>query len=319
MKPLISVIAPMYNEESVVDEYCNTVLSALQKISEKYDYEIILVNDGSVDNTLQIMKKNYNKNPGEISIVNLSRNFGLEGAVHAGLSKAQGEIIVTMDADLQDPPMLILEMLKEYENGADIVSGRRIKRDYDNFLKRFSAKIFNKIFKSFSGRVKLEENVSFYRLFSQKVLNQLLELPEKNIIFRVTLPFLGMKNTVIGYERNKRFAGKSKYDLFSLVRYSLDALTSISIEPLRKIAMIIPLLFFIFIVSLIGAIVLRNSWQTVFVFIALTSFITLLNGIVLSVMSEYLAQIMIEVKHRPISIIYDYIPSGNCLRREKIK
>ena len=319
MKKLISVIAPMYNEELLIDEYCKITLSTLEKLGDQYDYEIILINDGSNDNTLEKMSIIRNNNPKEISIVNLSRNFGLEGAVHAGMTKAKGDIIVTMDADLQDPPVLIHEMLKEFENGADIVSAKRIKRKHDNLFKRFTADIFYRLFQSFSGKIKLERNVSFYRLFSKNVLNQLLRLPETNIIFRVTMPFIGMKNTVVGYERDKRFAGKSKYNLFSLIKYSRDALTSISIEPLRKIIIIIPFLFFTFIGSIIAVFFISDAWKGFFIIISIFSFFSLLNGLCLSIIGEYIAQIMLEVKQRPAAIIYDYIPSENSLSRENIK
>ena len=307
----------MYNEESLVEEYCNVTLNVLKEVSEKYSYEIILVNDGSIDNTLQIMNSIKEKNTKEISIINLSRNFGLEGAVYAGLSKAKGDIIVTMDADLQDPPNLILEMLKEFEKGYDIISGKRIKRKHDNFFKRFTADMFYKIFQSFSGKVKLERNVSFYRLFSRKVLEKLLELPETNVIFRVTMPFIGMKNTIIGYERDKRFSGKTKYNITSLIKYAIDAITGISVEPLRKIFILVPLIIILLAGSIIGIIILKNLWQIICVFTTVILFLAALNFIVLSIIAEYIAQIMIEVKHRPVSIIYDYIPSENSILREK--
>jgi dolichol-phosphate mannosyltransferase len=311
MKKLISVIAPMYNEEQVINEYCKVTLEALQNLKDRYDYEIILVNDGSKDNTLEYMKEIKSNNEYEISIINLTRNFGLEGAVYAGLTKANGDIIITMDADLQDPPSLILKMIDKYEKGADIVTARRIKRDHDSFFKRTSAGLFYQLFESLSGRVKLERNASFYRLFSKEVLIKLLDMKESNPIFRVILPFIGMKNEVIDYERDKRFAGKTKYNISSLIKYALDALTSISVEPLRRIVWCIPILFLIFIVSFICSFLAQEIFQAVCIIITVITFVSIINTICLSIIAEYVAQVMIESKRRPVSIIYDYIPSKN--------
>jgi dolichol-phosphate mannosyltransferase len=315
MKPLISVIAPMYNEELVIDEYCKETLAVLSSLRERYDYEIILVNDGSRDNTLDKMAAQQQVNPDVISIVNLTRNFGLEGAVHAGLTKAKGDIIVTMDADLQDPPSLIPTMLERFNEGYDIVNAQRAKREHDSFFKRESAALFYKIFQSFSGKLKLEQNVSFYRLFSSTVAQKLLALPEVNPIFRVTMPFIGMKNTVIEYERDKRYAGKSKYNISSLIRYALDALTGISVEPLRKTVLVVPVFVILLVLSIVMCIFARSDWRAVSVVVLFISLSSLIITVLLSVISEYLSQIMLEVKRRPVSIIYEFIPSKASMER----
>jgi dolichol-phosphate mannosyltransferase len=315
MKKLISVIAPMYNEEQVIEKYCKVTLGVLRDLKDKYDYEIILVNDGSKDSTLSRMRKIKVDNEQEISIINLTRNFGLEGAVYAGLTRAIGDIIVTMDADLQDPPSLIPKLIDEYEKGVDIVTARRVKREHDSFFKRASAALFYKLFEAFSGRVVLERNASFYRLFSRKVLVRLLEMKESNPIFRVILPFIGMRNVVVDYERDKRFAGKTKYNISSLMKYALDSLTSISIEPLRRIAWCIPILTIAFIVFFACSFFTMEILQLACIILTVITFISILNMVCLSVIAEYIAQIMIESKHRPISIIYEYVPSGNSLVR----
>ena len=157
MKKLISIVAPMYNEETLVQEYCKETLKMAEGLQENYDFEILLVNDGSKDNTFSLMLEEQSKNPDVISVINLSRNFGLEGAVNAGIRKAAGDAVVVMDADLQDPPSLIPEMIQKWEQGADIVVGSRIKRSNDNFFKKFSANMYYKVLDMLSGKLKLEK------------------------------------------------------------------------------------------------------------------------------------------------------------------
>lgn len=160
MQKLISIVAPMYNEKELVKEYCETTLNSLQSLKEKYKLEILLVNDGSKDNTLELMHEMQERYPNEITIVNLSRNFGLEGAVNAGLKKASGDAVVVMDADLQDPPSLIVEMVKKWEGGSDVVVASREKRSNDSFFKKFTANMFYKVLDSLSGKLTLEKKCS---------------------------------------------------------------------------------------------------------------------------------------------------------------
>ena len=208
MKKLISIVAPMYNEEKLVHEYCEETLKMTEKLAEKYDFEIVLVNDGSRDNTYALMLEEQQKHPKEITTICLSRNFGLEGAVNAGIKKAQGDAVVVMDADLQDPPALIPEMISKWENGADIVVGSRIKRSNDNFFKKAGASFYYKVLDILSGKLKLEKSAANFRLLSRRALNQVLDLPEVNSVFRVVVPFVGMKTDIIEYDRDKRYAGK---------------------------------------------------------------------------------------------------------------
>ena len=226
MDKLLTIIAPMYNEEPIVEQYVITTLDALEKI-KGYTHEIILVNDGSSDNTYGEMLKMQEKFPREIGVVCLSRNFGLEGAVDAGLRAATGDAVVVMDADLQDPPDVILEMVDKWEQGYDVVSAKRIKRKNDNLFKRASADFFYFVQDKLSGKLKLERNAANYRLLSRKAVDMLLSFPEVNRSFRVLVPYAGMRSTFVEYERDKRYAGKTKYNLSSMVHYALDSLTGI--------------------------------------------------------------------------------------------
>ena len=314
MKKLISIIAPMYNEEKLVHAYCEETLKVVRNLNKQYDFEILLVNDGSNDKTYEFMLSEQNINPSEISVICLSRNFGLEGAVNAGLTKANGEAVIVMDADLQDPPALIPLMIQKWEKGADVVIGSRVKRSNDSFFKKISAGFYYKILDWLSGKLKLEKNAANFRLLSRKTLSVILSLPEKNRVFRVIVPFIGMKTDTIEYDRDKRYAGKTKYSLKSMIPYALNSITGMSIEPLRKILFfqIIPML------GIIASIFGMFSYKTYMVLWIIMFFISICMILiisVLSIMAEYIAQIMIEVKGRPISIIYDYKPCQNAKKR----
>lgn len=316
MKKLISIIAPMYNEETLAHEYCKETLAMTETLKDKYDFEIVLVNDGSKDNTYAIMLEEQQAHPNEITTICLSRNFGLEGAVNAGIRKAAGDAVVVMDADLQDPPTLIPEMIEKWENGADIVVGSRVKRSNDNFFKKFGANCYYKVLDVLSGKLKLEKSAANFRLLSRKALNQVLELPEVNSVFRVVVPFVGMKTDIIEYDRDKRFAGKTKYNLKSMIPYALDSITGISVEPLRKLMYFIPLMAIAFIASLLGLILGAAAWKPACLVIMVLSVMFGFGFIAIAVVAEYVAQIMIEVKGRPISIIYNYTACENVKGRQ---
>ena len=151
----LTIIAPMYNEESLVSKYCEQVFKDLKSLEKNYGIEILMINDGSKDSTWKQMNEMYKKYYPKISLINLSRNFGLEGAINAGLEKAKGNVVIAMDADLQDPPSVILELVKKYEEGYDVVIAKRKKRKNDTFFKRFSANLYYKISDKLSGKLKL--------------------------------------------------------------------------------------------------------------------------------------------------------------------
>ena len=311
MKKMVSIVAPMYNEETLAHKYCEETLKMCNSLSDKYNFEIVLVNDGSKDRTYEIMLEEQKLNPDTITTICLSRNFGLEGAVNAGIRKASGDAVVVMDADLQDPPTLIPSMIEKWENGADVVIGSRIKRSNDNFFKKHSANMYYKLLDGLSGKLKLEKSAANFRLLSRKALNQVLELPEVNSVFRVVVPFVGMKTDIVEYDRDKRFAGKTKYNLKSMIPYALDSITGISVEPLRKIFYIIPIIVLIFIGAILGMVFATEVWKAACLVILLCSVMFGFVSVALVIMSEYIAQIMIEVKGRPTSIIYKYIPANN--------
>ena len=316
MKKLISIVAPMYNEESLVQTYCEETMKSLESVADQYDYELVLVNDGSKDQTYAKMLEQQQMHPNNITLVCLSRNFGLEGAVKAGVEKAKGDAVIVMDADLQDPPSLLPEMIHKWENGADVVVCSRVKRSSDSLFKKFTANCYYKILDSLSGKLKLEKSAANFRLLSRKAVDTFLALPESNGVFRVMVPYVGMKTEIVEYDRDKRYAGKTKYNLKNMVPYALASITGISIEPLRKIFWFIPLDFLLFIGSVIGLLVTQDIWRAMWCIILVLSVLFGLMFVAVLIIAEYVGQIMLEVKGRPLSIIYEYSPCEVAKERE---
>ena len=313
MKQLISIIAPMYNEEQVCPLYIEETMKVVRQLETKYRVEIICVHDGAKDKTLQKMYEAQQKYPQYIGVIDLTRNFGLEGAVNAGLKTATGDAVVVMDADLQDPPILILDMVEKWENGADVVVASRESRTNDSFFKRTTANIYYGILDSLSGKLKLEKSAANYRLLSRRAVDALLSLPEVNTYFRVDVPFIGMKTDKVEYNREERAAGMTNYNFVKLVQCALDGLTSISIEPLRKVMLMIPLMLMFLVFSISAALFTSGYLSILFGVSAVISFFFMLLFLVLFVMCEYIGQIMTEVRHRPTSMIYSYKPSKNSI------
>ena len=311
MVKLISIIAPMYNEEEVCPLYIEETMKVVKELEPRYRVEIICVHDGAKDHTLEKMYEAQEKYPQHVGVIDLTRNFGLEGAVNAGLKTATGDAVIVMDADLQDPPQLIIEMVKKWEAGADIVVASRETRTNDSFFKRTTANIYYKILDSLSGKMKLEKSAANYRLMSRRAVDTVIALPEVNTYFRVDVPFVGMKTDKVSYNREERAAGTTNYNFVKLVRCALDGLTSISIEPLRKVMLMIPLMVVILIGSILGAIFTDGYASLLLGVSAVISFFFTLLFVILFIMSEYIGQIMTEVRHRPTSLIYSYKPSKN--------
>lgn len=313
-KRLISVVAPMFNEEDSILEYCRVTLNALKTLSDRYNVELILVNDGSRDGTLGLMHQVRQADQDLVTIVNLSRNFGLEGAVSAGLHKAAGDAIIVMDADLQDPPALISVLVQKWEEGADVVSACRVRRASDDWFKRASANLFYGLMNALAGKIVMERKAANYRLISRRALDQILSLPEVNSVFRVEVPFIGMRRETVEYERDKRAAGKTKYNLKTMVPYALDSLTSLSVVPLHKLIYTLPL-GALFILGSIGGLVFSNgSLRIGFMICVMLSVLFEILFVSVVLVAEYVAQIMTEVKGRPTFIIYEYLPCNNAKR-----
>ena len=302
MKKIISLIVPVYNEEDCIDIFLNRMSFLLKN---KYKYELIFVNDGSEDKTLNKLLKRQ-KVDSHIKVIDLSRNFGKEAALTAGLKYAKGDVSIPLDIDLQDPPEIILEMIDKWKNGAEIVVGRRVDRTSDSFFKRFSADFFYYLFNKISNH-KIPNNVGDFRLMDRKVVEALNELGEQNRFMKGLFAWVGFKTDYVDYVRPKRLIGKSKFNGWKLFNLAIEGITSFSIEPLKIWTYLGVLIAF---TSLLAG--TRILFQIIFngvdvpgyasLFIA----ITFLGGIQLigiGILGEYLGRVYIESKKRPIFLV----------------
>ena len=301
----IDLVVPAYNEEAVIGLFFDKVLAVIDGI-KNYEFNVIMVNDGSRDQTLNLLLAARTRDP-RIEVVDLSRNFGHEAALAAGLQCASGDAVIVMDADLQDPPELMAEMLAEWEKGFDVVNARRSSRKEDSFLKRWTAKQFYRTINSLAGKVRIPENVGNYRLISARVVTLLNALPEKNRVFRVLIPYLGFATTEVQFVRPKRPAGLTHYNYTSMIRLAIDGITSATIIPLKfavNVGFVIAAAgFFYMLYIIIQAIVARDAVQG---WPSTMSIILFLGGIqlvFLGVIGEYIGRIFLEIKARPDHVI----------------
>lgn len=301
----ISVIIPMYYEEEVAEECYKRMTSVLQNI-ENYDYEIICINDGSRDKTLSILE-NLAIRDKRLKVLSFSRNFGHQCAVTAGLKYVTGDAIVIIDADLQDPPELIPEMLKLWEAGNDVIYGKRKTRDGESVFKLFTAKMFYKALNALSD-VEIPKDTGDFRLVDRKVVDTINSLPEHNKFLRGLFSWVGYKQTPFEYERKERFAGKTKYPLKKMLKLASDGIISFSTKPLKIVGGLgmisIVISFILLIYALISYIFKLNNlsagWTSLMLGITFFAGVQLLS---LWIMSEYIARIYDESKNRPQYII----------------
>lgn len=307
----ISIVVPMYNEQEVAKEFYNRTTSVLTKLVE-YDYEIIVVNDGSRDKTLEILL-NIVREDEHVKVINFSRNFGHQAAITAGIENATGDAIITIDADLQDPPEIIVDMIREYEKGYDIVYAKRKSRKKDTFFKRETAKLYYKILNKLSD-IKIPENVGDFRLISKRVQEVFIKLPEKDRYVRGMFAWMGFNQTMVEFDRASRYAGKTKYPLSKMVKLALSGIVGFSTKPLRIIFKLGLATTFISFILMIYAIVMKilgsveNGWSSIMVAITFIGGIQLLS---LGIVAEYIAKIYGEVKERPVYIIMDKYTNAN--------
>lgn len=300
----ISVVVPMYYEEDVAEK-CYMELKKVLKGLKKYSYELIFVNDGSKDRTLEILE-DISKKDTNAKVVSLSRNFGHQAAVSAGLMCVTGDVVVIIDADLQDPPKYIPEMLKLWENGYEVIYGKRKKRNGETFLKLFTAKIFYRLLNSLSF-VKIPMDTGDFRLVDRKVVDVINSLPEHNKFLRGLFSFVGFKQIEFLYEREERYAGKTKYGIKKMFRLALDGLIGFSYKPLQFILVTSLLLFMFSFISLIVLVVKTIILNTLDYIIPLIIFLFSFNtGLLLFcmwILGLYISRICDEVRNRPSYII----------------
>ena len=226
----LSIVIPMYYEEEVAEE-CYSRITSVCKSIENYEYEIIFINDGSKDKTLEILER-IAVDDKSVKIISFSRNFGHQCAVTAGLKYVSGDAVVIIDSDLQDPPELIPEMLKLWEQGNEVIYGKRKKRDGESKFKLLTASMFYKTLNTLSD-VEIPKDTGDFRLVDRKVVDVINSLPEHNKFLRGLFSWVGYKQYAFEYERKERFAGKTKYPLKKMLKLAADGIISFSTKPLK--------------------------------------------------------------------------------------
>ena len=301
----ISVVVPMYYEEEVAKECYTRLKGVLDKI-ENYSYEIIFVNDGSKDKTLEILK-DIAKEDENSKIISFARNFGHQCAVTAGLRYVTGDAIVIIDADLQDPPELIPEMLKLWEDGNDVIYGKRKSREGESRFKLLTASMFYKTLNELSD-VEIPKDTGDFRLVDRKVVDVINSLPEHNKFLRGLFSWVGFKQTPFEYQRKERYAGKTKYPLKKMLKLAQDGIFSFSIKQLKIVGAMGILSVVISIIILLYAILsyifnwnnLTAGWTSLMVTMTFLSGMILIS---LWMIGEYIGRIYDETKRRPEYII----------------
>lgn len=314
---LISIVVPMFNEEEMAPLFMERVSNVLSSLKD-YDYEIVAVNDGSKDKTLQILKDEQEKNS-KIVIVNLSRNWGHESALFAGLKTAKGDAIIPMDADLQDPPEIIPDMVKMWEDGYDVVNARRSSRKEDTMLKRNTASLFYTWANKISKGIKIPHNVANYRLINRRALNEVLSLEETARVFRVEVPFVGFKVGEVLFVRPKREKGKSKYKMSSMISLAINSTVSLTNRPLEWSIFLTVILAVIVGLSIVGEITLGiidaclatfnfpEFWYGIWAIVNAILVVGTLIMFAIAVLSQYSGRSLDETRKRPTVIIDEII------------
>lgn len=303
----VTIIIPAYNEEESLPflyDRLNKVISELKD----YEFEMLFINDGSKDKTIQIIKEFRDKDE-RVSYVDFSRNFGKEIAMIAGLDYAKGDCVIFIDADLQDPPELIPELIKYWEQGYDDVYARRRNRKGETFLKKFTSKMYYKVLQSLT-RVEIQKDTGDFRLLDRRCVNALIQLRETQRCSKSMFSWIGYNKKEILFDRDPRVAGKTKWNYKKLVDLAIDGITSFTTSPLRiSTYLAIPtflalVVYFIYVI--IKCIVQSVAIQAFQAIILLILFFSGIQIMLFGIMGEYLGRIFNETKNRPLYFIKEY-------------
>lgn len=302
----ISIVIPMYYEEEVATECYHRVYNVFEKIKDQYDYEMIFINDGSKDKTLEILEGLAKQNR-KVKVLSFSRNFGHQAAVTAGLQYVTGDATVILDADLQDPPELIPDMLEHWEKGYDVIYGKRKKRKGESAFKLLTAKMFYNVLNQLSD-TEIPKDTGDFRLVDKKVVDAINHLPEHNKFLRGLFSWVGFQQYAFEYERKERAAGKTKYPLKKMMKLASNGVMSFSTKPLKLVGELGILSVVISVVILIYSLLSFSlKWnQLTAGWTSLMCTITFLGGMILIslwMIGSYIARIYDEVKGRPEYII----------------
>ena len=300
---------PAFNEETVLPAFHERLTAALDELD--FPSEIVFVNDGSSDDTLEVLTRLRDGDP-RIAIINLSRNFGKEIALTAGLDYAGGDATIVIDADLQDPPELIPDLVSRWREGYDVVYAKRLSREGETFLKRTTARLFYRVIQRLGGRISIPEDTGDYRLLSRRALDALGRLREHHRFMKGLFAWVGFRQIAVPYHRDPRYAGESKWNYWQLWNFSLEGITGFTIGPL-KVATYIGsatalLAFALGVYIIIETLIYGNP---VAGYPSLMVAVLMLGGlqlVTIGIVGEYLGRIFNETKGRPLYIVADYLP-----------
>jgi glycosyltransferase involved in cell wall biosynthesis len=301
--PSISVVAPAYNEQEVLEEFHRRVSAVLAGLG--CAYEIVLVNDGSRDGTLGLMHALRERDP-HLTVVDLSRNFGKEIALSAGLDHTKGEVVVVLDSDLQDPPELIPRMLEVWREGYDVVYGMRAERDGETWFKKFTARHFYRLIKKVS-RVEIPKDTGDFRLMSRRAVEALGRLREEHRFMKGLFAWVGFPSKALLYKRDARAAGCTKWNYWKLWNFAIEGITSFTVAPLKVstylglLVAVLALAYAVFVIwkALVYSDPVRGypSLMTVILFLGGVQLISV------GLLGEYVGRIFNEVKRRPLYLV----------------
>lgn len=303
----ISIVVPCYNEEKNINNFYEEMIKTLEKVKENYSYEIIFVNDGSNDQT-EIEVKKVRKTDKNVILISFSRNFGKEATIYAGLNNATGDLVALIDADLQHPPVTILEMIKGINEGYDVVATKRKNRKGEPVIKSVFSKLFYKMMRMF---IPIEKNVQDFRLMKKEVVDAILSLKEYNRFSKGIFTWVGFNIKYIEIENIERKAGKTKWSFKKLFSYAIEGITSFTTAPLKASTL---MGFCISIIAIISTIVI--ILQTLIYgkdvpgYASIITAILFMGGVQLisiGILSEYISKMYLEIKKRPKYIIKEKI------------
>jgi len=310
---IVSLVIPAYCEEQVIEECYKRVKSVVCSLSG-YDHELIFVDDGSTDNTLLLLRDLATRDE-KLKILTLSRNFGHQLAITSGLDRAGGDAVVVMDADLQDPPELIPKMLEKWEEGYKVVYAKRIARKEEGRFKRWSASLFYWLLNKIAD-VEIQRNTGDFRLIDERVVREIRKIREKNRFVRGLFSWVGFRQVGIEYEREERFAGKTKYPFRKMLKFALDGILSFSNKPLKVALNLgfvstlfgIVMIAYVFLGKIFFPKIMVPGWTSLLIAVVFFGGVQLLT---IGVIGEYISRIYDETKGRPLYIVEEEINFKN--------
>ncbi len=310
---LISIVCPVMNEEDVIEMFLEGIQPALDQslglLPAGSSQEIVFIDDGSKDKTVSIIKRVSATRP-DIKLIRLSRNFGKEAALAAGLKYASGDAVIPIDVDLQDPPEMVVKLIEEWIKGAQVVNAKRVNRDSDSWIKRCTANLFYDLFNRISHQ-EIPRNVGDFRLLDREVVDTLNDFTERNRFMKALFSWVGYEQATVEYTRMPRIAGQTKFKYWKLWNFALDGITGSTTVPLRiwtyigllMAAIAIAWALFIVVRTLIFGIDLPGYASLMVVMLTIGSF----NFISLGILGEYVGRISEEVRNRPLYIVHSTV------------